>query len=325
MSLSGLQRVETMGNAVTKSWKFLILASSLSLLDACGGGGAGAPPPPPAVATHFLISGPANIPTGTFLTLTVTALDASNNSVPSYSGSVHFTSSDGLAQLPPDSALVGGTQQFPATLVTAGSQTITATDKTTSSLTGRSNAINVGGVAGAFPVEWFGAKGDGKTDDSAAIQGAINAASAIGGGSVVFRVARYFTSGSFVVPDSVILCGAVEGPFDVAGINPAVTAIAPTLLVTNTNAPFLTLQGMGSGAADLLFHYPNQVKTSASAPTPYPYTIMVTAPAGAKVVRSTVTNAYNFLTQFFRGLRRLQCQVLGLVRRSLRGIIALLF
>jgi hypothetical protein len=143
-------------------------------------------------------------------------------------------------------------------------------------------------------VNSFGAKGDGHTDDTAAIQSAINAAASAGGGSVVFNVARYYTTGTFVVPQGVVLCGSVEGPFDVAGVNPATTAIAPTLLVTNTRTPFLTLQGFGAGVTDLLLHYPNQVATSAASPNVYPYTILVKYP-GTKIARSTVTNAYDFL------------------------------
>ena len=143
-------------------------------------------------------------------------------------------------------------------------------------------------------VNSFGAKGDGHTDDTAAIQSAINAAGSAGGGSVVFNVARYFTTGTFVVPRGVVLCGTVEGPFDVAGVNPAMITIAPTLLITSTSGPFLTLQGLGAGVTDLLFHYPNQVASSAAAPNVYPYTILMSA-SGTKVSRSTVTNAYNFL------------------------------
>jgi Pectate lyase superfamily protein len=149
-------------------------------------------------------------------------------------------------------------------------------------------------VCAGTSVSAYGAKGDGATDDTAAIQNAINAAASAGGGSVVFNVARYYTTGTFVVPQGVVLCGAIEGPFDVESANPATTAIAPTLLVTNASAPFITLQGLGAGVTDLLFHYPNQVGVTASAPKVYPYTILVNS-FGTKVVRSTVSNAYDFL------------------------------
>jgi hypothetical protein len=273
---------------MTRFSQLLLLASALSILTACGGGshtsGGGG-------AAQFSVSGPANSGAGIAFNFTVTARDSTNNVVTSYSGTVRFTSSDPAAVLPSNSTLMNGTGNFSATLTNAGIQTITATDTVSTSLRG---SFSVTAVEGEFPVNSFGAKGDGRTDDTAAIQSAINAASAAGGGSVVLSVARYFTAGTLVVPAGVVLCGPLEGPFDVNGVNPAVTAVAPTLLITNTGGPFLTLQGVGSGVTDLLFHYPNQVATSAAAPNVYPYTILVTSP-GTKVARSTVTNAYNFL------------------------------
>ena len=273
----------------------VFLIASLALLDACGGSGSSGGGGGGGVASHFAVSAPNNIPTGTPFSLTVNALDASNHGATSYSGKVHFNSTDPHAQLPPDSALVSGSKVFSVILTTAGNQTLTLTDTAAVSITGKSNSVNVGALASAFPVEWFGAKGDGVTDDTAAIQSAISAAAGVGGGSVLFQVARYFTTGTLVAPTGVVLCCTVEGPFDVSGVDPATTAIAPTLLVTNTGSPFITLEGDAPGVSDLLFHYPNQAKANSSAPTIYPYTISMMAPGGAKVVRSTITNAYNFL------------------------------
>jgi hypothetical protein len=94
-------------------------------------------------ATHFSLTAPANATVGTAFDITVTALDASNNMAASYSGTVHFTSNDGQAVLPANSALANGTATFPATLKTLGGQTITATDTFTASITGTSSSIKV--------------------------------------------------------------------------------------------------------------------------------------------------------------------------------------
>jgi FG-GAP-like repeat/FG-GAP repeat len=134
---------------MTKFPLLLALVVSLCLLSACGGSG-GTPPPPPA--THFSITAPANAAAATAFQITVTALDASNNVVASYTGTVHFTSSDGQAMLPANSTLMNGAGNFSATLKTVGNQTITATDTVTASITGTSSSISVLNAATHFSV-----------------------------------------------------------------------------------------------------------------------------------------------------------------------------
>jgi hypothetical protein len=129
-----------------KSLLLLIWISSLCLLCACGSGSGGSTPPV-LTATHFAVTAPATAVAGTTFSFTVTALDASNNVVTSYAGTVHFTSTDGQAVLPANSTLTNGTGNFSATLKTTGNQTITATDTMTASITGTSNSINISGVA----------------------------------------------------------------------------------------------------------------------------------------------------------------------------------
>jgi hypothetical protein len=89
---------------------------------------------------------------GAAFSFVVTALDGSNNTVNSYTGTVHFTSSDGNAVLPKNSRLRNGVGNFSATLETSGSQTISATDTLTASITGTAIAVLVSGPATHFAV-----------------------------------------------------------------------------------------------------------------------------------------------------------------------------
>src|SRR5205085_17850 len=81
-----------------------------------------------AAATHFAVSAPSSATAGSAFSFTVTALDQFKNASPTRRSTDLFTSSDGQAVLPTDSTLTNGTGTFSATLETAGSQTITATD-----------------------------------------------------------------------------------------------------------------------------------------------------------------------------------------------------
>jgi hypothetical protein len=77
---------------------------------------------------------------GTPIHVKVVALDANDQVVAGYTGTVHFTSSDGSAVLPADYTFLAsdhGSHCFTVTFNTAGVQTLTATDTVTSSLTGQ--------------------------------------------------------------------------------------------------------------------------------------------------------------------------------------------
>ena len=84
--------------------------------------------------THFDLSGlPSSSPAGTVVTLTVTAEDATNTVVTTYTGTIHFSATDFLATLPLDYTFTpfdDGTHAFPVVFRTPGSQTITVTDTT---------------------------------------------------------------------------------------------------------------------------------------------------------------------------------------------------
>jgi hypothetical protein len=115
------------------------------LFTSCGGesGGTPSPPPPTPAATHFSVTAPASVNAGTAFNFTVTALDASNTTVSTYSGTLHFTSTDTEAALPADSTLMNGTGSLLATLETVGSQTLTATDPLVPTMAAASKSIQV--------------------------------------------------------------------------------------------------------------------------------------------------------------------------------------
>ncbi len=102
----------------------------------------------PAPATHFAVTGfPSSVAAGVSGTVTVTAQDAGGNTVTGYTGTVAITSSDPRAVLPPNATLSGGVGTFAVTLKTAGTQSITATDTVTASISGTQTGITVTGSA----------------------------------------------------------------------------------------------------------------------------------------------------------------------------------
>ena len=99
-----------------------------------------------AAATHFTLAAPASASGGIAFSFTVTARDQFDNVATGYGGTVHFTSSDSQATLPPDAPLTNGTGTFSATFRTPGSQTITAPDTVNSAITGSAAISSVAAI-----------------------------------------------------------------------------------------------------------------------------------------------------------------------------------
>jgi hypothetical protein len=110
---------------------------------------------PPLPASSIAVSGfPSTITAGASGSFTVTAKYADGTTDTHYTSTVHFTSSDSQAILPADytfTAADAGVHTFSATLKTSGTQSITATDKTSASLTAADTGITVNpAAAGKF-------------------------------------------------------------------------------------------------------------------------------------------------------------------------------
>ena len=91
----------------------------------------------------FVVSAPSSANSGMSVNVTVTAQDAYGNTITGYAGTVHFTSTDGLAVLPTNTTLTSGAGTFAVTLKTTGTSTMTATDTVTAAVTGISGNIAV--------------------------------------------------------------------------------------------------------------------------------------------------------------------------------------
>ncbi len=100
-----------------------------------------------ASTTKFAVSGfPSPATAGVAATFTVTAETAAGSVITGYTGTVQFSSSDGLATLPANytyTSADAGVHTFSATLKTAGPQSLFATDTVTASIAGSESGIVV--------------------------------------------------------------------------------------------------------------------------------------------------------------------------------------
>jgi hypothetical protein len=151
---------------------------------------------------------------------------------------------------------------------------------------------------GSLNVRDFGALGDGTTDDTAAVQKALDACAAAGGGVVLAPRGNYLFAGHLNVPAAVTLRGVWESVPAHNGLRdaglPKPTDDGTTFLVTEgagkeEGAAFVTLQH-NSTLKGVVLYYPRQ-KTD-DVPEPYPWAIAMRGKNPA-VLAVELLNPYN--------------------------------
>ncbi|WP_214627443.1 glycoside hydrolase family 55 protein [Paenibacillus agaridevorans] len=139
----------------------------------------------------------------------------------------------------------------------------------------------------------FGAAADGVTDDTAAIQDALDAADSAGGGTVYLPAGKYRVNGHLNVPAGTELRGAHDVPAVPAGAATVIYAYPAGDHGQATGTPFIKLNSNssrgGSGVRGLLIWYPEQDDVDNVAP--YPWTIQSQGP-NCWVIYTNVSNAY---------------------------------
>jgi len=144
----------------------------------------------------------------------------------------------------------------------------------------------VSSLEGIFSVKDFGARADGQTDDTAAIQRCIDSA-AENGGQVYVPPGKYLVKGSLSVKTGVVVKGVHEAPLS---IEPLIGSI---IMATggrdNEAAPALFELGHSSAVQGLTVWYPKQKPTDIH---PYPWTFHI-AGFDATLENITLINSYN--------------------------------
>jgi hypothetical protein len=149
-----------------------------------------------------------------------------------------------------------------------------------------------------YTVQDFGARGDGKTDDTAAFQKALDAAGKAGGGVVYAPRGNYFFAGHLNVPNAVTLKGVWESVPSHIGIrnggSPKPTDDGTTFLATENRGEedgpaFISLNNNGT-LKGVVIYYPEQ--PIGEEPAPYPWAISLRGNNPA-VLAVELLNPYN--------------------------------
>jgi len=135
----------------------------------------------------------------------------------------------------------------------------------------------------------YGAKGDGVTDDSAAIQAALNDAGKGGGGIVFLPSGDYAIRSHLLVPAQTSLSGIWRAP---AAFTPhqGTVLLATSGAGSTSGVPFITLQGDNSTLEGVTIYYPNQALTNR--PIAYPWAIRAGGGVNVTVQNVLLVNPY---------------------------------
>ena len=151
----------------------------------------------------------------------------------------------------------------------------------------------------ALNVRNFGAVGDGKTDDTAAVQKALDTAGKAGGGIVFVPTGNYLLKGTLMMPRAVTLEGVWTGPPRTEFVpNPADATKSQldgsVLLATagkgeEKGTAFIRMQ-TNTTLKGLTIFYPEQTDTNP--PIPYPWTVQTTGADNLSIVDVLMVNPY---------------------------------
>ncbi len=136
----------------------------------------------------------------------------------------------------------------------------------------------------------YGAVGDGRTDDTRALQDALDAAAAEGGGVVELPVGTYLVKTHLVVPAGVSLVGVGKAPSLFSDKVPGTTLLAVEGAGQADGPAFITLQGPNSTLQGLKVFYPNQV--IADKPVAYPWTVRGGSGDSVSIIDVLLANPY---------------------------------
>jgi hypothetical protein len=136
----------------------------------------------------------------------------------------------------------------------------------------------------------FRARGDGKTDDTAAFQKALDAAAAAGGGIVFAPAGRYLIKSHLRVPGNTTLSGVGRAPQTYDPKEPRTTLLAVEGAGNADGTPFLSLVGPNSTLEGITVFYPEQ--KIAETPVAYPWTVRGGTGDNISLINVLLVNPY---------------------------------